>query len=164
MPNTPVRAAAGGLSDFPRNSQRFGFLRESLLSWNSRAASDPATPSSVSVEDKFMNQHVSRRTLITTGMAAGAAFVGVATTDERSAAMSIESIPDEKAFSSIDERLNRLPADVGTRLRKAFYEILDEVDAMIERGESDAAVAAHIDHWGSVFHGQLLAVTVGIGG
>ncbi|RWP72389.1 hypothetical protein [Mesorhizobium sp.] len=59
-----------------------------------------------------------------------------------------------KAFVSIDDRLDRLPADVAERLRTAFYKILDEVNAMIEARESDAAIAAHIDNWVACFTGD----------
>ncbi|RWE07662.1 MAG: hypothetical protein EOS23_26430 [Mesorhizobium sp.] len=150
MPNTSVRATAEGLPDSPRNPHRFACLRQRLTAWNSGAGSNPTTQKSVSVEDSFMNRHVSRRTLMTTGLAAGAAFAAVAT-DDRAIAKSIETIP--KAFASIDDRLDRLPADVAERLRTAFHKILDEVDAMIERGESDAAIAAHIDNFGRVLRG-----------
>ncbi|RWO86019.1 hypothetical protein [Mesorhizobium sp.] len=51
MPNISVRAAA-----------EVGFLRMSLMAWNSLVGSDPATQKSV--EERFMNQHVNRRTVV----------------------------------------------------------------------------------------------------
>lgn len=65
----------------------------------------------------------------------------------------MDNLPEERVMT-VDERLNLLPADVAERLRKAFNKIIDEVEAMYKRGESDAAIAAHIDNWGRVFHGE----------
>ncbi|WP_192182175.1 hypothetical protein [Mesorhizobium amorphae] len=73
MPNTPVRAAAEGMSNNPRNPHRLAFFRKMQMPWHVCAESEPATPNEA--QESFMNQHVNRRALLaaTTVAAAGIA-------------------------------------------------------------------------------------------
>ncbi|TIX16687.1 MAG: hypothetical protein E5V41_12800 [Mesorhizobium sp.] len=71
MPNTPVRAAAEGMSDYPRNPQSKGFVRNLLMGWSSRASDAPAT----SEQERFMNQHVNRRNVFASSAAMAAAAI-----------------------------------------------------------------------------------------
>ncbi|TSE04261.1 hypothetical protein C1D09_024455 [Mesorhizobium intechi] len=96
-----------------------------------------------------MNQHVNRRTLMTTGVATAGAAFSVVVSKDKAMAKSPESIPGGEAFFSIDERLDSLPPDVAQRLRVAVHALLDGVEAMIERGESYEAIAAYCEDWGS---------------
>lgn len=99
-----------------------------------------------------MNAHVNRRTVI--AASAGVAVSGILPNNKSAEAAALNNEPAPEVvleFASIDERLDRLPADVANRLRAAFNELFDEIEAMIERGESDAAIIAYSENW---FHGQ----------
>lgn len=72
MPNNPVRAAAEGMPDCPRNPHRFSFVRKLLMSWHARAENIPVTETSV--QETIMNQHVDRRALLTSSAIATAAI------------------------------------------------------------------------------------------
>lgn len=74
MPNKPVRAAAEGMSDYPRNPHRFAFVRKMLMFWHARAGREPVV--SNSVPESFMNQHVDSRALLTSSAIATAAIFG----------------------------------------------------------------------------------------
>lgn len=78
MTNTAVRAAAEVLPDDPRYPQRFSFLRQKPVSSPARRAEQPAATH----EDKFMNQHVNRRALISASAAISAAALTSETMDE----------------------------------------------------------------------------------
>ncbi|WP_155922488.1 hypothetical protein [Mesorhizobium sp. L103C131B0] len=76
MSHVAVRAPAEDLPCYPRNPQRFGFVRELLMRWSSRA--DRPSSDQPFVQESFMNQHVNRRHLVTTtaALAASAASIG----------------------------------------------------------------------------------------
>ncbi|MER9018892.1 hypothetical protein [Mesorhizobium sp. M0898] len=78
MPNTTVRAAGEGMPIYPRNPHFLGFVRKLLLSWSSRAENASVIQSSV--QESFMNQHVSRRAFVETAAYASTAMAGVLAT------------------------------------------------------------------------------------
>ncbi|RUV87981.1 hypothetical protein EOA75_24825 [Mesorhizobium sp. M1A.F.Ca.IN.022.07.1.1] len=80
MPNKLVRAAVGGVSDYPHNPQPNGFVRNLLMRWSSRAKYAPATEKFV--QESFMNQHVDRRALLASSAAATAALAVVVSAQE----------------------------------------------------------------------------------
>ncbi|TIX84252.1 MAG: hypothetical protein E5V27_07085, partial [Mesorhizobium sp.] len=75
MPNITVRAAAEGMPNYPRNPHRLAFVRKLLMRWSSRVENAPVFQSSV--QESFMNQHVSRRAFVETAAYASAAAAGV---------------------------------------------------------------------------------------
>ncbi|MGX5805341.1 hypothetical protein ACWGS9_29505 [Bradyrhizobium sp. Arg314] len=84
MPNTPVRAAAEGMSDYPRNSHRThpfaiagAFFRKVLMPWHARAKNAVVTKESV--QESFMNQHVDRRALLASSAVAAAGVAAAVT-------------------------------------------------------------------------------------
>ncbi|RWK12164.1 hypothetical protein [Mesorhizobium sp.] len=82
MSDTNVQAAAEGMSDYPRNPQRFtpvrAFFRKVLMPWHARAENKPEPI----VQESFMNQHVDRRALLASSAAATAAFAAVVSARE----------------------------------------------------------------------------------
>lgn len=70
MSNPPVPASAEGMSTYPRNPHRFGFVRELLMRWGSRAST--ASVNQTLVQESFMNQHVDRRRIVASTAAAAA--------------------------------------------------------------------------------------------
>ncbi len=80
MSNTSVPAAAEGMSAYPRNPQRIGFVRELLMRWGARA--ENASVNQTPVQESFMNQHVDRRALLTSSATAAAA-IAVASEEAR---------------------------------------------------------------------------------
>ncbi|RWB09013.1 MAG: hypothetical protein EOQ39_03695 [Mesorhizobium sp.] len=147
MPNSTVRAAAEGLPN-PQKSR----LIDSIRSLVSPTIAPRAIPPGNGV--KIMNAVVNRRTILS----AAALAAGVSAAPAL-ATKAVASAPIVQPMKSIDERLDSLPVDVANRLRAAFNKVIDEVEAMHERGESLEAVAAHIDNWGRVFHSATDAVT-----
>lgn len=55
MSNTSVPAAAEGMSAYPRNPQRIGFVRELLMRWGARA--ENASVNQTPVQESFMEEH-----------------------------------------------------------------------------------------------------------
>ncbi|RWB27529.1 hypothetical protein [Mesorhizobium sp.] len=74
MPNITVRAAAEGMPNYPRNPHRLAFVRKLLMRWSSRVENAPVFQSSV--QESFMNQHVSPA-FVETAAYASAAAAGV---------------------------------------------------------------------------------------
>lgn len=149
MPNIAVPAAAEGLPTNPQKSRLFDSIR--------RLASQTIPGGAILPDhgEKIMNAFVNRRTVLSAAaLAAGASAAPTLATKAVASAASVQPL------TSIDERLAGLPVDVANRLRTAFNKIIDEVLVMQERGESLEAIAAHIDNWGRVFHGDTDAVTV----
>ncbi|RWX70523.1 hypothetical protein EN780_03110 [Mesorhizobium sp. M4B.F.Ca.ET.089.01.1.1] len=120
MSNTNAQTAAEGMSDYPRNPQRFthvrAFFRKVLMPWHARAESQTEPI----VQESFMNQHVDRRTLLTSSAAATAAFAAVVNARETHAGPT-PSPSVANAVEHPDAELFRLEAEMevaSARLKK----------------------------------------------